>query len=320
MTTMHPAQKKRGKQKLHKPNEKHEMHGMQGSPIRTDRAVAAYVVDSLDPDPPKGVAAFVKRFWALRRWRRTDECRAALAALDDWTAERPALAPAYEEATRFFIEMCPWGMRMLLGAPRSTEEGVLRAVFFMSEMLLGSGTRHLSPGRLSYRGELTLEAYRRAGEALEASGAFRRPSSTSRFRVFAPASGAVRPRIPKQAILGPGGSGRNEKSGRRCRSCRSCRSGRSGARAPTRPQDRRIRSGQRDKKWIWKKWILSASAALPACRSRSATTYRFPPLWRTTWCFAATAASLQPGRSKGSGLRPLRRGRCIRRPIRSTAI
>ena len=174
MTTKHPAEKKREKHKLHKPNEKHNMHGTQGSPIRTDRAVAAYVVDSLDPDPPKGVAAFAKRFWALWRWRRTDECRAALAALDDWTAERPALAPAYEEATRFFIEMCPWGMRMLFGASRSTEEGVLRAVFFMSEMLLGSGTRHLSPGRLSYRGELTLEAYRRAGEALEASGAFRR--------------------------------------------------------------------------------------------------------------------------------------------------
>lgn len=171
MTTNHPAEKKREKHKLHKPNEKHNMHGTQGSPIRTDRAVAAYVVDSLDPDPPKGVAAFVKRFWALWRWRRTDECR---AALDDWTAERPALAPAYEEATRFFIEMCPWGMRMLFGASRSTEEGVLRAVFFMSEMLLGSGTRHLSPGRLSYRGELTLEAYRRAGEALASSGAFSR--------------------------------------------------------------------------------------------------------------------------------------------------
>ena len=54
MTTKHPAEKKREKHKLHKPNEKHNMHGTQGSPNRTDRAVAAYVVDSLDPDPPKG--------------------------------------------------------------------------------------------------------------------------------------------------------------------------------------------------------------------------------------------------------------------------
>lgn len=205
MTTNHPAEKKHEKHKLHKPNEKHNMHGTQGSPIRTDRAVAAYVVDSLDPDPPKGVAAFVKRFWALRRWRRTDECRAALAALDDWTAERPALAPAYEEATRFFIEMCPWGMRMLFGASRSTEEGVLRAVFFMSEMLLGSGTRHLSPGRLSYRGELTLEAYRRAGEALASSGAFSRAFVDKSFSRLCARIGC---RAPEDSEAGDFGTGR----------------------------------------------------------------------------------------------------------------
>lgn len=68
---------------------------------RHDRAAAAYVVGVLDPEPPKGAIALVKRFFALRRWRRSAACREALSALEEFADLRPALAPAFEPATRF---------------------------------------------------------------------------------------------------------------------------------------------------------------------------------------------------------------------------
>lgn len=134
---------------------------------RHDRAVAAYVVGVLEPEPPKGAIALVKRYFALRRWRRSAACREALAALEEFADMHPALAPAFEPATRFFIEMSPNAMSFLFANSKSAREAVLRAVFFMCERLLVSDTRRAASGGLNHAGELTKEALRRASEAFE---------------------------------------------------------------------------------------------------------------------------------------------------------
>ena len=149
-----------------------------------EQQLVCSVLSALRVSQKRGIAAEFRELLNIVRWRFSKDGRAAVDALKRFAERHPKLACAFYREVHFFVVMGPDPMRCFLKACSNPDVATANAVAFISQMILESEMRSISPGRLTYLGELTLEAYLASLAELVAAGRYSPIEANKRERAL----------------------------------------------------------------------------------------------------------------------------------------
>ena len=149
-----------------------------------EQRLVCSVLSALRVSEKRGLWAEFREFVNIVRWRFSKDGRAVLAALARFADRYPKLACAFYQEVHFFVTMGPDPTKCFMRASHNSDVAAVNAVAFICTVVLESEMRSISPGRLTYLGELTFEAYQAALAELVAAGRYSPIEANKRERAL----------------------------------------------------------------------------------------------------------------------------------------